>query len=164
MSEPFTHKLRVRYAECDAQGVVFNAHYLAYVDVGITELWRAAFGGYGEMLERGLDVVVAEAQLRFRAAAHFDDELTLEVTVTHMGHTSIVSRHRILRSQELLVECTIRHVMVDRTTLAKAEIPGWARERLAQWFIESPAQGAAVGSSVRAAPGRPSPQEAAGGS
>ena len=96
MGEPFIHTLRVRYAECDQQGVVFNAHYLAYVDVAITELWRAAFGSYGEMLERGLDVVVAEAQLRFRAAAHFDDEVTLEVTVTHMGNTSIVTRHRIL--------------------------------------------------------------------
>jgi acyl-CoA thioester hydrolase len=145
VGRPFTHTLRVRYAECDVQGVVFNAHYLAYVDVGITELWRAAFGGYAEMLDRGLDVVVADAQLRFRAAAHFDDELTLQVTVAHMGRTSIVSCHRILRRQELLVECTIRHVMVDRATLAKTEIPGWARERLAQWLVEAPAQDAAGG-------------------
>jgi acyl-CoA thioester hydrolase len=140
VGEPFTHTLRVRYAECDVQGVVFNSHYLAYVDVAITELWRAAFGGYGEMLDRGLDVVVAEAQLRFRAAAHFDDELTLEVTVTHMGKTSIVTRHRILRGQELLVECTIRHVMVARTALTKKEIPGWARQRLAQWAVDTPAE------------------------
>jgi acyl-CoA thioester hydrolase len=138
LGQPFIHTMRVRYAECDAQGVVFNAHYLAYVDVGITELWRAAFGSYGAMLDRGLDVVVAEAQLRFRAAAHFDDELTLEVTVTHMGNTSIVTRHRILRREELVVECTIRHVMVDRTTLTKTEIPGWAREQLSRWVTESP--------------------------
>ena len=138
MGEPFIHTLRVRYAECDAQGVVFNAHYLAYVDVGITELWRAAFGSYGEMLDRGLDVVVAEAHLTFRAAAHFDDELKLEVTVTHMGNTSIVSRHRIMRRDELLVQCTIRHVMVDRTTLTKTEIPDWAREPLSRWLVAEP--------------------------
>ena len=114
MAEPFTHKMRVRYGECDLQGVVFNAHYLAYVDVAITELWRTAFGGYQEMLDRDVDIVVAEAQLRFHASARFDDELTLEATVTHMGITSIVSRHRILRDDELLVECTIRHVFVDR--------------------------------------------------
>ncbi len=137
LGEPFIHTVRVRYAECDMQGVVFNSHYLTYVDVGITELWRAAFGSYGEMLERGLDVVVAEAQLRFRAAAHFDDELTIEVTVTHMGTTSIVTRHRILRREEQLVECTIRHVMVDRTALRKTEIPGWARERLSRWAADS---------------------------
>ena len=57
-------------------GVVFNAHYLAYFDVSITELWRAAFGGYQAMLDRGIDMVVAEAQLRFHASARFDDELT----------------------------------------------------------------------------------------
>jgi acyl-CoA thioester hydrolase len=133
VGDPFTTTLRVRYAECDLQGVVFNAHYLAYVDVAITELWRAAFGGYQEMLDRGVDVVVAEAQLHFHASARFDDELTLEAIVTHLGTTSIVSRHRILRDSELLVECTIRHVLVDLPTLSKKEIPGWARERLAPW-------------------------------
>ena len=40
---PFSHRLRVRYGECDAQGIVFNANYLAYVDVALTELWREAF-------------------------------------------------------------------------------------------------------------------------
>ena len=38
---PLSHKLRPRYAECDVQGVVFNAHYLTYIDTSITELWRA---------------------------------------------------------------------------------------------------------------------------
>ena len=68
MAEPFAHRMRVRYAECDAQGIVFNAHYLAYIDQTMTELWRAAFGGYEPMLEHGLDIVVAEARLRFRGA------------------------------------------------------------------------------------------------
>lgn len=54
MGEPFAHRLRVRYAECDAQGVVFNAHYLTYLDVSITELWRAAFGSYAAMVDRAL--------------------------------------------------------------------------------------------------------------
>src|SRR5205807_350743 len=49
MGEPFEHKLRVRYVECDPQGVVFNSHYLAYFDINITELWRTAFGGYRAM-------------------------------------------------------------------------------------------------------------------
>ncbi len=129
----FEHTLRVRYAECDVQGVVFNAHYLAYVDVAITELWRAAYGGYNVMLERGVDIVVAETQLRFRGSARFDDELTLSVTVTHLGTTSIVTRHLISRGEELLVECTIRHVLVARETLRKTEIPGWVRDGLAPW-------------------------------
>jgi acyl-CoA thioester hydrolase len=135
----FEHSLRVRYAECDVQGVVFNAHYLAYVDVAITELWRAAFGGYNVMLERGVDIVVAEAQLRFRGSARFDDELTLSVSVTHLGTTSIVTRHLISRAEEVLVECTIRHVVVGRETLKKAEIPDWVRSGLEPWTALGPA-------------------------
>jgi acyl-CoA thioester hydrolase len=137
--EPFTHTIRVRYAECDAQGVVFNAHYLAYVDIGITELYRAAFGSYQAMVDRGVDVVVAEAHVRFRSSARFDDELRCEVTVTHMGTTSIVTRHLIKRDDELLVEVEIRHVMVEAEALGKTPIPGWVREGLAPWSEAAPA-------------------------
>ena len=49
---PLRHRLRVRYGECDAQGVVFNAPYLAWFDVAMTELWRAAFGSSGAAVGR----------------------------------------------------------------------------------------------------------------
>ena len=62
MAEPFIYRLRVRYSECDLQGVLFNANYLAYIDHTITELWRAAYGGYTVMLDRGVDIVVAEVE------------------------------------------------------------------------------------------------------
>jgi acyl-CoA thioester hydrolase len=135
---PFQTGLRVRYGECDMQGVVFNAHYLAYVDIGITELWREAFGSYDSMLDRDVDVVVAEAQLRFHRSAKFDDELTLNVLVHHLGTTSIITHHRICRGEELLVECTIRHVLVDRPTLQKKAIPDWMREQLSPWMADAP--------------------------
>ncbi len=93
MGAPLVHTLRVRYGESDLQGIAFNAHYLNYFDIGMTELWRAAHGSYQAMLERGVDMVLAEARLRFRKPARFDDELDLSVAVTHMGTTSIVTRH-----------------------------------------------------------------------
>ena len=73
MSDVFRHRIRVRYGECDLQGVVFNANWLAYFDVVITELWRDRVGDYMDMIERGVDMVVAEAGVRFRAPARFDD-------------------------------------------------------------------------------------------
>src|SRR5947209_11834648 len=103
VGEPLAYKLRVRYGECDPQGVVFNAHFLAYFDIGITELCRAAFGSYQAMVDRGVDMVVAEARLRYHRPAHFDDELTLEIAVTRLGTTSITTRYRVLRDRELLV-------------------------------------------------------------
>ena len=135
MAAPLQHTLRPRYAECDVQGVVFNSHYLVYFDTSITELWRAGVGGYQVMLDHGLDVVVAEARLRFLAPARFDQEITLEIGVTNLGNTSIASEHRISFEGQTLVEGTLVHVLVDRATLAKAAIPDWLRDGLSPWLI-----------------------------
>jgi acyl-CoA thioester hydrolase len=137
VGQAFVHTLRVRYAECDAQGVVFNAHYLTYFDVSITELWRAAFGSYQAMTDRGVDIVVAEAQLRFRAPARFDQELELEVAIARLGRTSILSHHVIRHQQQTLVEGSVRHVLVELPRLTKTEIPDWARSALASWTVAS---------------------------
>jgi acyl-CoA thioester hydrolase len=136
---PFIHPLRVRYAECDPQNIVFNANYFAYFDVGMTELWRAAIGSYGLMMERGVDMVVAEASARFLGAARFDDLLELEVSITRLGNTACTTRHRVLRDGEVLVDGEMRHVFVDPQTLEKLPIPDWLRESLAPWVLEEAA-------------------------
>jgi acyl-CoA thioester hydrolase len=133
VAEPFVHRLRVRYAECDPQGVLFNANYLAYVDHTITELWRAAYGGYQAMLDRGVDIVVAEANLRFLGSARFDDEIAIEARVAHFGSTSLATEYRFTRDQDVLLNASVRHVFVDRETAVKTRIPDWARAGLAPW-------------------------------
>jgi acyl-CoA thioester hydrolase len=80
--EPFAHTMRVRYAECDALGVVFNAHYLTYLDQTVTELFRAAMGGYRRLIENELDMVVADVHMQFHPA-RFDEEIVLEATGLH---------------------------------------------------------------------------------
>ena len=130
MAEPLRHRFRVRYAECDAQSVVFNAHYFAYFDLALTELFRAVFGGYESMLERQVDLVVGEASARFLAPARFDDELEVAVSVTRPGTTGVTTRYELLRDGQLLVEGTLRHVVVNLGTHAKAPIPDWMREGL----------------------------------
>jgi acyl-CoA thioester hydrolase len=39
---PFRYYLRVRYSECDAQKIVFNARYGEYVDLAVSEFMRSA--------------------------------------------------------------------------------------------------------------------------
>jgi acyl-CoA thioester hydrolase len=136
VAEPFVHHLRVRYSECDSQGVLFNAHYLAYIDHTVTEMWRAAYGGYQTMLDRGVDIVVAEANLRFLGSARFDEEIALEALVTHLGTTSMSTSHRFRRTRDEapLLEAETRHVWVDRATAIKTPIPDWARAGLAPWY------------------------------
>ena len=127
---PFVHRLRVRYHECDQQGRVFNAHYFAYFDVALTELWRAAFGSYANVVQDGTDVVVVEAGATFRAPARFDDEIEVELAITRLGTTSMTTATAVRRDGELLVEGRIAHVFVDAATLAKKEIPERVRAGL----------------------------------
>ncbi len=133
--QPFVHELRVRYAECDPQGIVFNAHYLAYFDISLTELWRAAFGSYGAMVARGVDLVVAEARVRYRRPARFDELLSLGVAVTRLGTSAVTSEHSVRRGEDVIAEGQMRHVMVDTSTLAKALIPDWVRTGLTPWTL-----------------------------
>jgi acyl-CoA thioester hydrolase len=132
---PFVHPLRVRYHECDQQGRVFNAHYFAYFDIGITELWRAAFGAYGAMHELGYDLVVAEATARFRGAAKFDDEVDVALAVVRLGETSMTTEIEVRRDGEVLVEGRLVHVWVDADDLTKRPIPDVARQRLAPFAL-----------------------------
>ena len=98
VSRPFRHRIRVRYSECDLQGVVFNANYLTYLDEAMTELFRTALdGGYRAMVDAGVDMVVAESSLRYLAPARFDDEIEVEATVTRLGTTGMTTAMRIVR-------------------------------------------------------------------
>lgn len=132
---PLVHRLRVRYGECDPQGIVFNAHYLAYFDIAINELFRAALGAYRVMTDRGVDIVVAEVRVRFGAPARFDEQLDLEVGVRRLGTTSISTSHRVLREGELIAEGELHHVFVELPALGKTPIPDWIREPLGRYSV-----------------------------
>jgi acyl-CoA thioester hydrolase len=134
VAEPFAHTMRVRYAECDGLGVVFNAHYLTYLDQTMTELFRTAMGGYRRLIENELDMVVADVHMQFHAPARFDEEIVLEAIVTHIGTTSLVTHHRIRHDGELLLAGEMVHVWVRRGLAEKTPIPEWARAGLQPWY------------------------------
>jgi acyl-CoA thioester hydrolase len=97
----------------------------------VTELWRAtSLGSWQAMVERGLDVVVGEANLRFRAPARFDDVIAVHARFSKFGTTSATVEMEIRRDGELLIEGWLRQVFVDAKTWQKTEIPGWVREAL----------------------------------
>jgi acyl-CoA thioester hydrolase len=137
MPTAFRHPLRVRFAECDPQGIVFNAHYVAWFDVALTELWREALGSWGAMVERGVDAVVAELSVRYRVPARADELVSLAVTVEGFGTTSLRSRVDVLRGEELLAEGRLRHVFVDAETWTPVPAPDWIRSALAPYVVAS---------------------------
>jgi acyl-CoA thioester hydrolase len=130
MAERYVHRLRVRYSECDQQGVVFNAHYFAYFDDVLTEVWRDVLEPYGDMVEGGVDVVVAEASARFRSPARFDEEVDIVWRAKKLGNTSMTARIDVMRGEEVLVEGEMRHVFVHAGTSDKRPIPDAYRTKL----------------------------------
>jgi acyl-CoA thioester hydrolase len=135
MAEPFRHRLRVRWSECDLQGVVFYPNYLAYFDHLLTELWREAVGSYARIQELGIDLVVAEAGIRYRVSARFDEEIELKATISRLGTTSMTMDLTAERVGDgvLLAEGELRHVFVDPQTFEKREIPERVREQLTRF-------------------------------
>jgi acyl-CoA thioester hydrolase len=136
VSEPFVHELRVRYGECDPQGIVFNANYLSYFDVALTEMWREALGPWQDMVKRGIDAVVAEANVRFRAPARYDDVIALRTRVASIDATSFTTEIDALRGEDLLVQGRLEHVIVDATTWRRTELPDWVRDGLQRFASE----------------------------
>ncbi len=127
--------MRVRFAECDPQSIVFNSRYLEYFDVAMTELWREAIGPYEQSMgDLGVDMVVAEASLRFRAPLRFDEEFELRASVRRLGTTSMTTAISVVKQGTTCVEGEMRHVFVDQGTAGKHEVPAEVREGLAPYL------------------------------
>lgn len=88
--EPFRYRLRVRWAEADQQGVVFNGHYLTYFDIGMTEYLRALYAGDADAMSSIFhDVYVVRSELDYLASARFDQEIDVIVEPTRLGRSSM---------------------------------------------------------------------------
>ncbi len=97
--------------------------YLAFYDAALTEFWRAHAGGYGAMMEEGVDLQVVESTARYKAPARFDDEIDVTLEVVRLGNTSMITSGAIHRDGSLLVELDVAYVFVDATALTKVPIP-----------------------------------------
>jgi acyl-CoA thioester hydrolase len=91
--------LRVRYAETDAQGVVYYANYLVWFEVGRVNYLRALGYDYQAMTERALGFVIAEATCRYLAPAYFDDEVTVQTWVEAVHRSSFRLGYAVLNRQ-----------------------------------------------------------------
>jgi acyl-CoA thioester hydrolase len=115
VSEPFRYLLRVRYGECDAQGVVFNARWGDYIDIAVTEYTRALFGGV-DVETIGMDWQLVKQTIEWKAPGRFDDAIECRVSTVRLGTTSFVLATELRRrgdGQHLASSETI-YVAIDR--------------------------------------------------
>jgi acyl-CoA thioester hydrolase len=136
----FSHPLRVRWAEVDRQGIVFNGHYLTYFDVGITEYWRAIGCPYpGALLEHGNDTFAVKATIEYKAPAQYDDLLDVMVRVGRIGRTSLQFVLQIDRGETQLVSGELIYVNANADTRKPAPVPAFLREAIVRFERVPPA-------------------------
>lgn len=124
----FIHPLRVRWNECDMQGIVFNVNYPLYFDIGIWEYTRALGYVKGDTPE----FVTARLECDFRGSARFDDELQIGVRCAQLGRKSCAMAFAAFRGDDLLAEGLNTYVAVRRGTTETIPLePGYVERILA---------------------------------
>jgi len=122
----FCFPFRVRYAETDAQGIVFFAHYLTYFDTAINEYLRDLPHNYIEHVKQtGTDFHVVKVTVEFFAPSHFDDEIEVCVRTGRIGRSSLTFFIEIFpkNSETTLVKGKVVWVNTDQNTHKSEPLP-----------------------------------------
>jgi acyl-CoA thioester hydrolase len=106
---------RVRYPEVDAMGFVHHSRFLQYFEMGRVEMLRAHGCNYSDLERQGVYFVVVKAEIRYRAPAKYDEELTLTTRLNRATHVRYDHAYMLKRGDTLLAEGTTTIACVDRT-------------------------------------------------
>ena len=125
----FFERLRVRWAEIDAQQIVFNGHYLAYFDTAVAGYWRALALPYADTMKAlDGDMFVRKATLEYLASARYDDMIDVGVRAMRIGSSSMLFECAVFRGEELLVHGELVYVFADPQTQKSKPVPQALRE------------------------------------
>ena len=120
----FLHRLRVRWAEIDMQKIVFNGHYLTYIDTAVTAYWgRLALPYETAFHILGGELYVKKATLEYHASARMDDDLSVGMKCSRLGKSSMVFEAGIFRGDKLLISGELIYVFADPLTQTSKPIP-----------------------------------------
>ncbi len=122
------HRLRVRWAEVDLQGIVFNGHYLMYLDTAVADHWRGMGLPYVESMQRlGGDLYVKRAALDYSASARLDDLLDIGIRCLRVGRSSLQFQGAVFVQDRLLVTGELIYVFADPATQKSRAVPAELR-------------------------------------
>ena len=138
--------LRVRWSEVDQQKVVFNAHYLTYFDIAITDYWRALAIPYeASMPALGGEPFVRKATVEFHASARLDDQLEVGLKCARIGTSSMGFVGGIFRDEQLLISSELVYVFADPHAQVSVPVPPRLREIMLGYEAWEPVTRAEVG-------------------
>lgn len=120
-----TYEHRVRFAETDAQGVVFYGNFATFQDEAVLAYYRAIGHEYGAMLEKGWEVFIVHLDLDYHGPARFGDHLRHGVRVADMGTSSITFEYacQLAADERTIVDGSVVHVFADDGTARDIPVP-----------------------------------------
>ena len=110
---PYTHAIGIRYGECDQQGVVFNAHYLAFVDDAMDH-WMRSFAGTA--WTDSWDVMLKSARIVWHGPARWPETLSVDCGVCRWGRTSFDVAFRLRVEDRAVADVVVTYVSVTVDT------------------------------------------------
>jgi acyl-CoA thioester hydrolase len=121
----FSTRVRVRFADTDAQGIAHNASYAVWFEVARVEYLRAFAGGYQALRDHGVEAIVLESFCRYLVPTRFDDELEVHTRCGDLRGARFRYEYAITRGDELVADGFTLHACVDGATLRPTRVPGW---------------------------------------
>jgi acyl-CoA thioester hydrolase len=106
--------IRVRYPECDPMGYLHHSIFLQYFEMGRVELLRSIGFSYADLERDGVFFVVVKAEVKYKAPARYDDELTLTTRVARQTHVRIDHAYELRRGDVLIAEAATTIACVGR--------------------------------------------------
>ena len=106
-------KIKVRFAETDAMGIVYHANYLAWCECSRHALLESIGVNYNDLIEIGYHLPVVEAHLNYKSPAKFGDEVEVRVKITERPSVKIKIEYEIYRGKTLLVTGYTVHVFIN---------------------------------------------------
>jgi acyl-CoA thioester hydrolase len=135
----------VRWAEVDMQKIVFNGHYLTYIDTAIAEYWREIGLPYphGYVERYGNDVFLRKATVEYLGSARYDDELTVYCRVAKFGRSSMVFAFEIHKEAAAaaaspLVTAELVYVNADPESMRAVPFPDEVRDKVRRYERVAP--------------------------
>lgn len=131
-----TAQIRVRYADTDKMQFVYNGKYLEYFEVGRTELLRAYGLPYSSIEEKGYQLPLIEAGLKYKTPAHYDDLLNIEAVLRKLYSAKVHIEYKVFRNSDgtLIVEGFTTHMFININTKKPIKPPSLYLDHLNQYF------------------------------
>jgi acyl-CoA thioester hydrolase len=125
----YVHRVRVRYGECDMQQVVFNAHYLAYIDDAMDTWMRQELGSFEEL---GFDFMVKRIELEWQSPARFGDTIDVMPVIVRWGTSSFDVAVRGVVGERPVFSATLVYVSTERGAPLAVPVPDAVRQALGE--------------------------------